>query len=575
VKVSIDEMRKTIEELCKFENRIAGTKMEHDAAEYLVNRFSALGYDEVKKQEFPVMSWFPNEVSLEIVTPTSLTIACAAMPYTTSVDETIRLVDMDSKEKFKTDKFPVYGLLDWGVHIYQTPSHAYNTALEMGLDGVIISSPEEGDLLKVLVVARGTELQIPVLSISKEDGMKLREMMKESEVVIKVRADVNKGESVSSNIEVVLPGNDPDFDILICAHYDAWFAGAADNAAPVAVLLEAARLMKEQEGKLKRTIRFLLFGAEESGVEGYFFWINGSRYYVQCQPSLDNIGLVVCLDSIGYNAQNYVATTHETTKFAKAVTNELEEDDRFFHYSPPGYGSDHWFFTHNGVPTIYLISWPSDLYHTQKDIPDVLDYNSIEAYGRYVVNAVVEFARNDELPYDIMHQIEQICERVSSIEDRNLDDLKSLVEVLSEIIEMKSEFEKYMMKDRSIEKKALLNKALRQIVGKVNKTLGMLLPVKGFSETKHLPTLDLIQDVTGLDSVIQTLEKIPIMDITSGTREQFRTYEDTPSTWSEVEKPLAALIAERERLLKKINHDVSRTRDVFVEIHRAIEVLLK
>ncbi|MHA2078914.1 MAG: M20/M25/M40 family metallo-hydrolase [Candidatus Thorarchaeota archaeon] len=574
MKVSIDEIRKTIEELCRFENRIAGTKMEHETAEYLIDRLSAMGYAEIKKHDFPVISWHPKETALEMISPTKQVIRCAPMPYTTSVDETFRLIDMDSDEKVKSDKFPVYGLSDWGVHIYQTPSHAYNTALEMGLDGVIISSPKEGDLLKVLVVARGSELQIPVLSISKEDGMKLREVMKESEVVLKVRTIVDKGESVSSNIEVVLPGNDPDFDILIGAHYDAWFAGAADNAAPVAVVLEAARLMKEQEGKHKRTIRFLLFGAEESGVEGYFFWINGSRHYVQSQPSLDSIGLVVCLDSVGYSAQNYVVTTHETIYFAKEITKELEEEDRFFHYSPPGYGSDHWFFTQNGVPTIYLISWPSDLYHTQKDIPDVLDYDSIEAYARYVVNAAVEFTRNYELPYDIIHQIEQIWERFRSVEDRNLVDLKSLIEVLSEILEMKSEFEIYMKKDRSIEEKALHNKALRQIVGKVNKTLGLLLPVKGFSEAKHLPALDLIQDVTELESVIKTLEKIPIMDITPGSREQFRTFEDTPVTWSEVEKPLAALIAERERILKKINKDVAKTKDVFVEIQRAIEALL-
>jgi Iap family predicted aminopeptidase len=576
VKISIDEIRRTIEELCKFENRIAGTAMEHEAAEYLEKRFSDMGYDEIKKHEFPVISWFPKEVSLEVISPANQSITCAVMPYTTSIDETVRLIDPNSEEEHKNDKIPIYGLFDWGEHLYRGPNHVYNVALESGLDGVIVYSPADGDMLKVLLVARGSELQIPVLSISKEDGKKLREMLKESEVTLKIRADVEKGESVSSNIEVIIPGTDPDYDILVGAHYDAWFAGAADNAAPVAVVLEAARILKEQEGKLKRTIRFLCFGAEESGAEGYYFWVNGSRHYVQSQSSLENFGLVISLDSVGYDAPNYVITTHETTTFAKDVIKEVGEQERFVQWAPPGYGSDHWFFTHNGVPTIYLIPWPSELYHTQKDTPDSIDYNSVEAYTRYVVNSVTEFAKRDELPYDIMHLIDQIRKRVTDVsESTNIVDLKPLLEVLDEILSFRTAFGKYMKKKRTVDERAHHNQVFRKIVSSANKTIGLLLPVKGLSEAKHLPFLDLIQDVNELDSVIQTLEKMPIMDIKPGIREQLRRYEDTPVSWTEVEKPLTTLIQERKRIISKINHNVSNSKDVFEEIRSTITELIE
>ena len=57
--VSIEKMRKAIEELCQFKNRIAGTKTEREAADYLVKQLSDVGFDSVKEHEFPVVSWEP------------------------------------------------------------------------------------------------------------------------------------------------------------------------------------------------------------------------------------------------------------------------------------------------------------------------------------------------------------------------------------------------------------------------------------------------------------------------------------------------------------------------------------
>jgi len=581
--VSIDNIRKTIEELCKFENRIAGTKMEHDAAKYLIDRLSEYGFPDIIQHKFPVISWNPREASLTIVSPTEKTIDCTPMPYTTSVEERVRLVDMNSENEQKTDKHPVFGLTEWGPNIYGAPTVAYNKALDMGLDGVIVSSPVEGDMLKVLVVARGDELQIPVFSISKEDGDSLRKMIDESEVVLDVRAVVEKRKSDSSNIEVVLQGSEPDYDIVIGGHYDAWFSGAADNAAPVAVVVEVARLLKESVDNgdtLKRTVRFLLYGAEESGTNRFFFWVNGSREYVQSRETLDDIGLVVSLDSVGYNAPNYIVSTHETSGFAKTLTETIGHEDRFVHWSPPGYGSDHWFFTSGGVPTIYLIPWPSDLYHTQKDTPEILDYDSIQAFAEYSVGAVSTFANAIVLPFDIIYQTEQLQQRVQEYSrgKGNPLDLQSVLKHLADIRELKPDFDNYKkatLESDDKERISEFNSILRKVSGKLNRTIGLLLPVKGESQAKHLPNLDLITDIVALDSIIKSLGKMPIMDISPRTRSQFSAFEDTPVSWIDVEKPIEALREERERMIKMVTNEVEDFLVTVKEIQSALEKLLK
>jgi Iap family predicted aminopeptidase len=577
MKVSRVNLQKTTNELCKFENRIAGTKMEHEAAKYLVSRLKDMGFDNVAQHEFPVITWEPLNASLEIIEPTNKSMSCALMPYSINYDERVRLIDMDSNQGKKKDKFPVFGLADWGTVLFERPTVFYHMALEMGLDGVIISSPKEGNMLKVLIVNRGSELQLPVFSISHEDGMMLRELMKDSEVILEVKAKVKKGQSTSSNIEVIIEGSESDYDIVVGAHYDAWFQGAADNAVPVAVVLEVARVLIEQTAKLKRSVRFVLFGAEESGTDEFYYWVNGSKHYVDSQQTLENIGLMINVECIGYEAPNYIVSTHDTSSFANAIIRDLKQEKRFVHWAPPGYGSDHWFFTNNGVPTIELISWPSDLYHTQLDIPDAIDYESVKAYTKYVIRAVRNFSEFNELPFDFMNQADQIrkgLEEISTPKDGSLD-FQPLLYVLSVILGLKSEYEQYLEKKRSKEESLRFNEVIRRIVGSMNKTIGILPPVNGWSEAKHLPLFDLVQDVLRLDSVINSLGKMPLMNISPGTRTQFRNYEEIPISWTDVETPMKALVEEREKLVKKLDGEISDCCNLFSTILEEIKSLVR
>jgi Iap family predicted aminopeptidase len=238
--VSIDRIRKNIEELCKFENRIAGTKKEREAADYLKGVLSEIGFD-VKEHEFPVIAWEPKEATINLVSPEEKPIDCALFPNSSNFKQKVVLVDLESEQIEKEGKLPLFGFAEWGESLYTSPDTPYNKALDKGLEGLVIASPDEGELFKVRVGNRGKQLQIPIFSVSMETGNMLKKLIEENEVILDTRCVSKRGPSKSYNLEAVLEGSDPDFDIIVSAHYDAWFAGASDNAAPAAIVIEVAR----------------------------------------------------------------------------------------------------------------------------------------------------------------------------------------------------------------------------------------------------------------------------------------------------------------------------------------------
>jgi carboxypeptidase Q len=73
------------------------------------------------------------------------------------------------------------------------------------------------------------------------------------------------------NVIAELPGSDLGSEIvLLGAHLDSWHSstGATDNAAGVAVMMEAMRILKTVGAKPRRTIRVALWGGEEQGLMG-------------------------------------------------------------------------------------------------------------------------------------------------------------------------------------------------------------------------------------------------------------------------------------------------------------------
>jgi hypothetical protein len=95
-------------------------------------------------------------------------------------------------------------------------------------------------------------------------------------IEVEVRNRIGENREQASNVLGEIAGTDlADEVVMMGAHLDTWHASpnASDNTSGVAVVLEAARILRAIGVKPRRTIRVALWAGEEQG-------LNGSREYV-------------------------------------------------------------------------------------------------------------------------------------------------------------------------------------------------------------------------------------------------------------------------------------------------------
>ena len=105
----------------------------------------------------------------------------------------------------------------------------------------------------------------------------VEEFKEPAEMEVEVRTEYYDKDLRGDNVVGEIPGTDKkDEVVMLGGHIDSWSAGtgAADNAAGCAVSLEAVRILQALKVKPRRTIRVVLWSAEEKG------WV-GSNAYVE------------------------------------------------------------------------------------------------------------------------------------------------------------------------------------------------------------------------------------------------------------------------------------------------------
>jgi len=126
----------------------------------------------------------------------------------------------------------------------------------------------------------------PHLEVSAEDFQHLNRLLQAGEKV-EIEAEVKSSwydkNPEGYNVIAEIPGTDSklkDEVVIIGAHLDSWHAsaGATDNAAGSAVMMEVMRILKAVKIQPKRTIRMILWNAEEQAVVGSMGYV--SKHYI-------------------------------------------------------------------------------------------------------------------------------------------------------------------------------------------------------------------------------------------------------------------------------------------------------
>jgi len=212
------------------------------------------------------------------------------------------------------------------------------------------------------------------------------------QIPVKVNGSVNtRNDSLSSNnIIAFWEGGDSILKkeyIVIGAHYDhlgmktfpvvvgdttLTYYGADDNASGTAGVMELAEKLVSS-GKLKRSLIFVLFGAEESQPS-----LRGSSYFCENFPvPPDKIKLMINLDMIGrMDSMKDVFIKTDVPNSLLLKKAGVPYPDIALNIDTKNVGkSDHRPFADKKIPIAYFTTGTHEDYHTPKDIASSINYD--------------------------------------------------------------------------------------------------------------------------------------------------------------------------------------------------------
>lgn len=273
--------------------RLAGTPREAAARDWAVRTLKALKFARVGVEPFTFSAWTRGAESATIVSHGDQALAVTALggsistakggitahvAFVASFDDLLaapmgayrgRIVFVNDRMAAARDGS------GYGVAVRKRSKGAVEAA-RRGALAILIRSvgtdqsryPHAGNMRYDAAVKK-----IPAAAVSAADADQI-ERLHAMGAEVRIKLDLHTREiknAPSGNVVADIVGVEkPDEIVLLAAHLDSWDlgTGALDDGAGVAIVIAAALKAAGAEMKPKRTIRVVLYGAEEVGVHG-------------------------------------------------------------------------------------------------------------------------------------------------------------------------------------------------------------------------------------------------------------------------------------------------------------------
>lgn len=365
--------------------RQAATEAEARARTWAVEKLTALGFKNARVEPFPMTAWRRVKDDVEIIAPTPMKLSARALGYSASGKAEAEIVRFASIADLKAA--PESAVRDRIVFIDErmerTPTGAGYaaagikrrecgpaTALKGGLACLIRTVGTTERFVNTGMMSRGGLMgALPAAAISNEEADALAALLAKGPV--RARVDIQTetiSGALSGNVVAELPGREkPDEIVLLGAHLDSWdiTPGAQDDGAGVAVIMAAGKLIEQLPRNPKRTIRVVLFGAEEQG-------LLGAQAYVKAhKDDLPKHVLAFEPDS-GAGAVRAFSTKFPAEKLAYGAAMRTAIGQTAGDNTARG-SSDVSVLAAAGVPVVDILvdmSGYFDIHHTVQDTPD-------------------------------------------------------------------------------------------------------------------------------------------------------------------------------------------------------------
>lgn len=383
--------------------RPVGSKNMVRAKDWAVAKMKALGFDAVAVQEYSVPLWTRGRESAAVTVPSPQPLAVTALGFSVAtpdngIEADIALfrtyeemlampagslrgkIAVVTQRLARTQDGAAYGAL------YAMRGAGASEAAQRGAVAYLIRSfgtgshrfPHTG----TMAYADGAP-KIPAAALSNPDADQLERLVKAGEAVrVKlISTPQSKGMTTAWNIVGDVRGSAmPEEVILLGAHLDSWDlgTGAVDDGAGVAIVLAAAKMIADLPGATRRSIRVVLFGAEEVGPNGA-----GAAYVAANHGSLDDV-VIASESDFGAGPVYSIAFPDGVHKeqVAQAIIGTLAPINVYPSVEPAISGGPDLTPMHEkGVPAVRLFQDGTDYFnwhHTADDTLDKIDPRSLD-----------------------------------------------------------------------------------------------------------------------------------------------------------------------------------------------------
>ena len=272
----------------RFGPRPAGSANEHNAAEWAAARLKALGFENVHIETFPITAWVRGPEHAEIVAPSVQPLVVAALGESPPTPAAGLEGDVVIFPSFEALKAAAPGSLTGKIAmvayrmVRMQDGAGYGPGFAARADGP--AEAARRGAIAYLMRSLGTDnhriahtgttryvdgrVPVPCFALSNPDADQIERIAALGETV---RVKLFSGASYvtgaqSQDVVADVRGRDKSPGVvLIGGHLDSWDqgTGAIDDGTGTAIMVAAAKLIRDLPHKPRRTVRVVLFGSEE------------------------------------------------------------------------------------------------------------------------------------------------------------------------------------------------------------------------------------------------------------------------------------------------------------------------
>ncbi|XP_012345441.1 carboxypeptidase Q [Apis florea] len=270
----------------KFGPRPTGSEELERSIDYVLNKSIEYGLENVHGEPVTVPHWVRGRESATLLKPRQKNIAILGLGTSVGTPPegiTAEAIVVDSFEELDSRKHEVPGKIvvynQKFVSYGETVKYRRNGATQASKYGAVAALVRSVTPYSLYTPHTGYQeygenvTKIPVASITVEDATLLRRMANRGEVLeinLKMEAK-NLPSTVSRNVIADLQGSaNPEKIVVVSGHIDSWDVGqgAMDDGGGAFVSWQAVKLLKHLNYRPRRTIRLIMWTAEEMGYIG-------------------------------------------------------------------------------------------------------------------------------------------------------------------------------------------------------------------------------------------------------------------------------------------------------------------